>query len=135
MSDIMKHAKIAYIIPFQNAGSGREREPVLLVKSTEAGVSFDLSLFFIGLKPDSTYTVSYTIIPDDSSLDSPGFAAHKKFMISDVERLGGYIPAAFEVPITLPAPVHPGHYRLEAILSGDEDSPEARKAVSFIDVR
>ncbi|MEC5321498.1 hypothetical protein VSX61_21620 [Brenneria populi subsp. brevivirga] len=137
MSNEMKHAKIAYIIPFQNADAEKGREPVLLINAQkEKDVSFELSMFFIGLVPDATYTVSYSIRPEDESQKYPQYVAQKKFKVSDVAGVGGLSPAAFEVPIALQSPFLGGQYRLEATLfGGDETSSEARRSVAFVDIR
>ncbi|WP_421039241.1 hypothetical protein [Klebsiella pneumoniae] len=63
MNDEMLYARIAYIIPFQK-GPGASREPVLLIRAKQhEEIAFDISLFFIGLKPSQVYLASYSIRP------------------------------------------------------------------------
>ncbi|MBG6248364.1 MULTISPECIES: hypothetical protein [Symbiopectobacterium] len=137
MSNEMKHAKIAYIIPFQHVVAEKGREPVLLINAQkEKGVSFELSMFFVGLVPDVTYTVYYSIGLDDDSQKYPQYVAKKKFKVSNVAGIEGLSPATFEVPIDLQSPFFGGQYRLEATLfGGDETSSETRRAVAFVDIR
>ncbi|WP_075594607.1 hypothetical protein [Klebsiella michiganensis] len=135
MPDEMKYAKLAYIIPFQKVGESRE--PVLLINTKHnEEVIFSLSLFFIGLTIDCVYDVSYSIRLEESTPGGPVSASVKKFKVSDVLGIEGLSPSAFEVPVTIPAPVVSGQYRLEAILTtAGNQKHEARTAIAFIDIR
>lgn len=136
MNDEMLYARIAYIIPFQK-GPGASREPVLLIRAKQhEEITFDISLFFIGLKPSEAYLASYSIRPAKENELYPQFFFQKKFRVDDIEDIGGFLPVSFDAPITLPRGIPTGQYRIDATLNvegGNED--ETRAAVSFIDVR
>jgi hypothetical protein len=136
MSDEMKFAKIAYIVPFQ-IGENNNREPVLLINSPkDKEISLGISLFFIGLIPGIVYSVSCTLRPDDESSDSLQYAVQKKFKVEDVLGLEGPSPTAVEIPITLKPPVLSDQYRIEATLNSENGTfSEAKWAKSFVEIR
>lgn len=136
MIDEMKDAKIAYIVPFETNESGN-REPVLLIQaSSSKPVDFSISLFFIGLLPCAIYSVSFSIRHEGKESAYPEYEAQKRFRVEDVLKLGGLSPTAIEIPVTLQPPVSSGQYRIEAILKSDNEvSPEAKRAISFLEIR
>ncbi|MCY2535908.1 hypothetical protein OW942_20650 [Klebsiella pneumoniae] len=136
MNDEMLYARIAYIIPFQK-GPGASREPVLLIRAKQhEEIAFDISLFFIGLKPSQVYLASYSIRPAKEDELYPQFFFQKKFRVDDIEAIGGFLPVSFDAPITLPHGIPTGQYRIDAKLNVEGgNEAETRAAVSFIDVR
>jgi len=136
MPSEMKHERIAYIIPFQKINE-KDRDPVLLIDSKKSdAVNFDISIFFVGLRPGDVYSLSCLVRPDDECIEYPNYLINKKFRVDDVLQLGDRSPTAFEVPIVLQPPISSGTYRIEVTLSKEGDAaPEAKRAVAFVDIK
>ncbi|HDK6612288.1 hypothetical protein AAHW05_10455 [Klebsiella variicola subsp. variicola] len=135
MADEMLYAKIAYMIPFSNSENGIHEPALRIISTKNESVKFSVSVFFIGLKPNTIYQVSCSVTPADELEDFPIFVASKKFQMDDVHNLGGYLPSAFDIPMELNQPIQPGQYRIEAKLRSENSKPEeTRKSFSFIEI-
>ncbi|MCK7106411.1 hypothetical protein [Enterobacter kobei] len=135
MSDEMKYAKIAYIIPFENAKDGIHEPALVITQQSGKEVRFDVTLFFIGLNPGTIYNVSCSVSPADDKDDFFYYVTQKKFQMDDVLNQGRPLPSAFNVPVILPSPIASGQYKIEAKLSSENSNKdEFKKAISFIEI-